>query len=67
MHTSTHGLSSLLPGFSTPLLIQRKFNELVMVTRYFYTVLKPGQARPDGSTQDPANPRLESGQVEEKI
>jgi hypothetical protein len=29
--------------------------------------LKPGQARPDESTQDPANPRLESGQVEEKI
>ena len=32
-----------------------------------HIVLKPGQVRPNGSTQDPADPRLEPGQVEEKI
>jgi len=30
-------------------------------------ILKPGPARPGGSSRDPANPRLEPGRVEEKI
>jgi hypothetical protein len=39
-HTPPHrSLSSLLLGVATPLLIWRKFDELVMITKYFYKSL----------------------------
>jgi hypothetical protein len=40
MHTPTHELFGILPMISTPLLIRRKFNELVMVIEYFYKSLR---------------------------
>lgn len=38
LYAPTHGLSSILPGVSTPLLIQKK-NQQTHCTRYFYKVL----------------------------
>jgi hypothetical protein len=53
MHNLTHGLSSLLPRVSTLLLIWRKFDELVMVTRYFYKYLQINTTKTWGLLMDP--------------
>jgi len=53
MHTLTHELSSLLPRVSTLLLIWRKFDELVMVTRYFYKYLQINTTKTWGLLMDP--------------
>jgi hypothetical protein len=40
VHTPTNELFGILPRISTPLLIRRKFDELIMVIEYFYKSLR---------------------------
>jgi hypothetical protein len=48
-----HEFFDILPGFSTPLLIRRKFDELVIVTMYFNKSLQINIIKIQRATNEP--------------